>query len=110
MRPHCRKSSRERLGGGAGGNFSAFVEACHQDSCHFRFETWRRSPAACSPRFIIRANRRREGARAEICQRFHSLRDHHVSNCCAPATAADDRAARSCVFNLAMFNWIENLP
>jgi hypothetical protein len=110
MRPHRRKPSRERLGGGAGGNFSAFVEACHQDSCRFRFQTRRRSPAACSPHFIIRAIGRREGARAEIRQRFHSRRDHLVSNCCAPATAADDRAARPCVFNLAMFNWIENLP
>jgi len=110
MRPRCRKASRKRLGGGAGGNFSAFVEACHHDSRHFRFQTWRRSPAACSHRFIIRANLRREGARAEICQRFHSRRDHLVSNCCAPATAADDRAARPCVFNVAMFNWIENLP
>jgi len=110
MRPHCRKASRKRLGGGAGGNFSAFVEACHHDSRHFRFQTWRRSPAACSHRFIIRANLGREGARAEICQRFHSRRDHLVSNCCAPATAADDRAPRPCVFNVAMFNWIENLP
>jgi hypothetical protein len=33
-----------------------------------------------------------------------------VVDCCAPATAVDDRAAWSCVFDLAMFNWIENLP
>jgi hypothetical protein len=110
IRPHCRKPSRERLRRGGGGNLSAFIEACHHGSCHFRFETWRRPSSASSIRFIIRASGRREGAFAEIRQRFHSRRHHASSDCCAPATAVDDRAPWSCVFDMAMFNWIENLP
>jgi hypothetical protein len=110
VRPHRRKPSRERLRHGVVGNLSAFIEACHHGSCHFRFETWRRKPSVSSTRFIIHASGRREGASAEIRQRFHSPRHDASSDCCAPATAVDDRAAWSCVFDLAMFNWIENLP